>query len=522
MKPYGLKSAAALLFCATMLSPLPAFAQDQDAEIESLKAEVAALKAQLAAISDKLDKVAAPVPVMAEKPAMTAAEKKVGPEIKFKGAPEISTADGWSFKPRGRIHYDTGYVSTPGALGNTRNLGFNSRVRRIRLGAEGAMPGGFGSKVEVDFAGAGVSFGEAFLSYTADNGLGVRVGNMDTLSGFEQISSSNNTSFIERAALNDAFLNSRRLGAAVAWVGMEKDLRLEGGLFAAHGIDSSFDNDGWIGAARLVYAPEALGGRLHLGLNYQYRNFAANNGGVASSGVNMPSVNQLARYRARPNSQLTDVRFVDTGSFAAKSDQIIGVEMAGIFDSLYLTGEAQWLKAKAYGAGDVAGGLDTFSSGNVAVAPAGNPGFFGAYGEVGYFLTGETRGYKHGDGTWNRTKVKNPVGSGGMGAFQIAGRFEYVDLDDSALKKGVTNNFTTGASSLAALNARLGRGGVQTSYMLGLNWIPIDYVRFLFNYSRVDIEGGPIAISVKPLSAQPVDAIGYGVDVFAARMQIEF
>jgi phosphate-selective porin OprO and OprP len=504
----------------------PVFAQSDDAEIDSLKAEVAALKAQLAEISAKLDKVAAapvaapaPVPVPAPVPAP---EKKGAPEISFKGAPEIKTADGWSFKPRGRIHYDTGYISIPGALNNTRNLGFNSRVRRVRLGAEGTMPGGFGYKVEVDFANSATSFGEAFLTYADKSGISAKLGNFDTLSGLEQISSSNNTSFIERAAFNDAFLNSRRLGVGVAYNDKSKDWRVEAGLFTGHGIDGSFDNDGWLGAARLVYAPKALGGQLHFGANYQVREFASNNGGATSTGTNLFSTNQLARYRARPNSQLTDVRFIDTGSFAAESDRILGIEAAGIFGSLYVAGEAQWLKTIAYDPGDLASGLDVFSGGNLAVTPTRNPGFFGAYAEIGYFLTGETRGYKHGEGVWNRTKVKNPLGSGGFGAFQLAGRFEYVDLDDPALKHGLTNNFTNGTSSLAALNSRLGRGGTQTSYMLGFNWQPIDFVRFLFNYSRVDVEGGPIVIAVSPLSTQPVDQRSFGLDVIAARMQIEF
>jgi phosphate-selective porin OprO and OprP len=376
-------------------------------------------------------------------------------------------------------------------LNTTRNLGFNSRVRRVRLGAEGTMPGGFGYKVEADFAGGNVGFGDVLLSYTPANApVVVRIGNFETLNGMEQITSSNNISFQERAAFNDAFLNSRRLGAAVAYISKSKDFRLEGGLFA--------------------------------GLGYQYRDFAANAGGVASTGTNMPSTNQLARYRARPNTQLTDVRFVDTGSFAAEGDQILGVELAGIFNSLYFAGEAQWLKARGYDAGDVVGGLDAFSGGNIAVVPTSNPGFFGGYGEVGYFLTGETRGYKHGEGIWNRTKVKNPVGSGGMGAWQIAGRFEYLDLNDPALVNGLTNNFANGTTSLAALNSRLGRGGTQSSYMLALNWQPIDYIRFMLNYSRVNVQGGPLAALVDPLSTLPVDERDFGVDVFAARMQLEF
>ena len=510
----------ATLMAASALTATPAMAETSDVEMDALRAEVAALKQQLAAISAKLDAVAA-APVAAPTPPTP--EKKGGPEIKFKGAPEISTADGWSFKPRGRIHYDAGTVSIPGALATTRNLGFNSRVRRIRLGGEGTMPGGFGYKIEADFANSAVSFGEAFLSYTPDKSpVTVRLGNFDTLSGLEQITSSNNSSFIERAAFNDAFSNSRRLGAAIAWLSNTKDVRLETALFTAHSIDSSFDNNGWIGAGRIVYAPKALGGQLHLGLGYQYRNFASNVGGVVSTGVNMPSTNQLARYRARPNTQLTDVRFIDTGSFAAKSDQILGVELAGIFDSLYFAGEAQWLKANSYDAGDLATGLDVFSGGNLAVTPTSNPGFFGAYGEVGYFLTGETRGYKHGEGVWNRTKVKNPISAGGSGAFQISGRIDYVDLNDPAVKNGVTNNFANGVTSSAALNARLARGGTQTSYLVGLNWYPIDYVRFMFNYSRSDITGGPLAALVDPASLDPVDVRSYAVNVFQARMQVEF
>jgi phosphate-selective porin OprO and OprP len=496
----------------------PASAQSNDAEVEALRAEVAALKAQLAELSAKVEKVAAapaPAPAPEKKP-----EAKPAPEIAFKGAPEIKTADGWSFKPRGRLHYDAGYISVPGDYAATRNLGFNSRVRRVRLGAEGTMPGGFGYKVEADFANASTNFGDVFLSYSPGNApIVVRIGNFETLNGLEQISSSNNLSFMERAAFDDAFLNSRRLGAALAWHSENDDWRAEAGLFAAHSIDGSFDNDGWIGAARLVYAPKALGGQLHFGVNYQQREFSSN-GGVA--GNNNPSTGQLARYRARPNTQLTDVRFVDTGSFAAKSDRIIGTEIAGVFKGFYFAGEAQWLKADAYQAGDLASGLDAFSGGNVAVVPTANPSYFGAYGEIGYFLTGETRGYKRGEGVWNRLKVLNPINKGGSGAFQIAARVDYIDLDDAALKNGLTNNFTTGATSLAALNSRLGRGGTQTGYLLGLNWYPIDYIRFMLNYGRVDVEGGPIAVLVDPASTVAVDRRGYGVDLFQARMQIEF
>lgn len=484
---------------------LPAHAQDNVSEVEALRAEVAALKEQLTNISAKI----------------TAVEKKTTTEVKWKGGPESSGPDGWTFKPRGRIHYDAGYVSIPGDYAANRNLGFNSRVRRVRLGAEGTMPGGFGYKVEGDFANSNVGFGDVFLSYNPKNApINVRIGNFETLNGLEQISSSNSNSFTERAAFNDAFLNSRRLGGAVAWRNEDNAIRAEVGLFAAHSIDSSFDNDGWIGAGRLVYAPKAFGGQLHFGATVQQRDFASNNNATTSVSASAPSTNQLARYRARPNTQLTDVRFVDTGNFAAKSDRIVGLELAAIFPGFYFAGEGQWTKVNAYRAGNITTGLDSFSGGNSAVTPAGDPGFFGMYAEAGYFLTGETRGYK--DGAWSRTKVLKPFDKKGLGAFQIAGRFEYLDLDSNALKNGATNNFATGTSSLATLNTRLGRGGKQSSYLFGVNWYPIDYVRFMFNYGRVQVKGGPMAAIVDPLSTLPVDKRDYAVDVVAARMQLEF
>src|SRR4030095_82958 len=114
------------------------------------------------------------------------------------------------------------------------------------------------------------------------------------------------------------------------------DFRANVGLFAAHSIDASLDNDGWIGAARGVYS--ALTGRnqLHVCANFQHREFQSNNGQTASVAVGAPSTNQIARYRARPFSQLTDVRFVDTGNFAARSDDIFGLEFGGIFKSFHV------------------------------------------------------------------------------------------------------------------------------------------------------------------------------------------
>jgi phosphate-selective porin OprO and OprP len=474
-------------------------ANASDARAELLEQQINALQAQLDDLKKQLPK-ATP---------------------SWKGAPQwADTSSGFSFKPRGRIQYDTGYISVPGAYAANRNLGFSSRIRRLRLGAEGSLPGGFGYKVDVDFANSAVGFGDVFLSYLSKNKrFGARIGNQESLNGLDQITSSNYISFLERAQFNDAFTNTRRLGAVIGYYSTDERLRLETGLFTAHSIDASVDNDGWIGAARAVYTTPAFGGKIHLAGNFQHREFPSNNNGVASVSAGAPSTNQLARYRARPFLQTTDVRFVDTGSFAAESDNVFGVEFAGIFKNAYFASEAQWVKPHGYRAGDIATGLDAFTGGS-AVTPTGDPTFFGAYSEFGIFLTGEERGYK--EGVWSRTKVLHPVDKGGSGAFQLAARYDYLDLTSSKLIRGQTNNFATGTSSLAAVNGRLGRGGRQTGYLIGLNWYPMDYVRFMLNYIHTEVEGGPLAAAVDPLSTKSIDTRKFSTDAVAFRAQVDF
>ena len=59
-------------------------------------------------------------------------------------------------------------------------------------------------------------------------------------------------------------------------------------------------------------------------------------------------------------------------------------------------------------------------------------------------------------------------------------------------------------------------------YLAGLTWIPVDYVRFLFNYIHTEVEGGPLAATVKPLSTAPVDKRKYSTDAFAIRASIDW
>lgn len=433
------------------------------AQVEALQAQMDALKKQIAAT-----------------------------QYSWKGTPQFADKEaGWSFKVRGRFMYDAAYIDNPGltiAEIPTKDLGFNSRVRRARLGVEGSMPGGFEYKAEADFANNAVSWADVFVEYKPGNSpFSARVGHFETFQSLEQITSSRHIMFLERAQMNDAFGHARRLGAAVGF--NEGDFLFRAGLFNDT-INDQLNNDEWLFGARAVYAPMWGSNQLHFGANYQHRRF--------------PSQGQAFRYRARPFVTTTGTRFVDTNSFAAKNDNVFGLEAAGIFGSLHVAAEAQWLKANAYSPSHV---FDPSDGAGTANRLADDPSFSSYYVEAGYWLTGETRGYKKGE--WDRTKVLNGFDKGGFGAIAVTLRYDYLDLADGTLRTG-------GIGTSAA------RGGKQTGYLASLVWQPIDYVRVTAQYAHADIEGGPFASVAEAESSDPVNERSYGVDSFAMRFAYDF
>ena len=155
--------------------------------------------------------------------------------------------------------------------------------------------------------------------------------------------------------------------------------------------------------------------------------------------------------------------------------------------------------------------------------------FLGRYAEVGFFLTGETRAYK--GGSFGRVKVLKPFNDGGWGAFQVNGRIDYLNLSDRVDKS------SSSVSAPFHVN-----GGKQTAYQASLVWNPTDYVRFMAQYSHIDVTGGPrptLSIAANPnalplptpfqlgmfpigSTSDPINQRDYSSDVFTARAQIDF
>src|SRR5690606_5702319 len=141
---------------ATSMFSLPGMAHAQAMSAEeaaALRAELAALKAQVQTLEARLDAATAePAPAPLPTPAPPSVTAKPATEISWKGAPELKTADGWSFKPRGRMQFDMAGIDAPAGVLGTRG-GLTSEIRRVFLGVDGKIPGGISYRLEADFAG---------------------------------------------------------------------------------------------------------------------------------------------------------------------------------------------------------------------------------------------------------------------------------------------------------------------------------------------------------------------------------
>lgn len=367
------------------------------ARIDSLETQLNAARSQADAASAKADSAVAANAAARAAPAPAATETELA--VKWKGAPELETESGWSFKPRGRLQYDAGFTSVPASSG--RIDGFGNELRRARLGVEGNMPGGFGYKFEVDLATSSAEITDAFLSYQ-DKGLIVAVGQQNNFQGLDELTSSRFSSMIERAAYTDAFNFERRVGASVQYA--SGPALVQGGIFTDN--FDNLSNKNWGLDGRAVLMPKFGKTQLHFGGSIHYAALQDTS---------------TVRYRQRPLVHFTSDRFLDTGALDASAETGYGIEAAAIHGPFHFASEGYWQHLNRPGI-------------------LSDPTFFGGYAEVGMFLTkGDTRGYKK--GVFERVKPARPVGEGGFGAVQVNLRYDYLDLNDAGIIGGTQNGY---------------------------------------------------------------------------------
>lgn len=356
----------------------------------------------------------------------------------------------WALKPRWRVQYDAANVDGPDGLAG---MGHFQDVRRARVGVDVAMPHGLSARFETELTADPIELTDIYLQWNGKN-VKVILGQQKPQLPLDEENSNLNISFLERAAFVTAFGYSRRTGISGHFT--KDDWTVSGGVYTDPLI---LLNDAAINSLsfdfRAYWSPQLANTKLHFGAAYHWRDL--NDFQLAST-----------LYRARPALRLTDTRYVGTPALTVAKEHRFGVEAAAVLGPFHFASEAHWLKAERDG--------------------LNNPIFFGAYMEVGIFLTQDSRPLK--DGMFGAIKPRKPVGGGGLGAVQLNLRYDYLDLNSGAII-----------------------GGKQNGYLASLIWTPADNFRLMGQYTKLNYTDAVIAVA---------GTRAYTVNVVGVRGQISF
>lgn len=373
------------------------------------------------------------------------AEGDQGWALTWKPGPVLKSSDGKvTLKARGRLIVDHAWVSD-----SDGNPSFNgSEVRAARFGVDGKAGEHFFFRLESDFSGGAFTPTDLYVGW--QGAVEIKGGHFRIGPSLEAATSGRFLPAFERASFIDAFGLSRQFGLAVAkpFENGSAAIGIFKGGFAGRG-----DDTGFLIVGRVNRAFPIPGGFIHVGGSARYRE---------------PGDMQANfRYRARP-VQHQAARFVDARNIGA-SDVYAGLELGLFRGPLAINGdfaiEAVKLAAPLPGQSD--------------------PTFVGGYVNVSYFLTGEDTPYEPDSGALNRPKVKHPVFQGGPGAWQAVARYDFVDLTDNGVF-----------------------GGVQKTFVAGLNWWLTSNLKVAFNYSHSTVRQAFLVAANGADGANAIDAFG--------------
>jgi len=380
-------------------------------------------------------------------------ETRAAKAAQFTWGPTISEPTGeFSFKPRGVIEADVAAFSErEGGYDYNNGTGF----RRARLGFEGTALKWFNYRLEADFAGNTVNLTDAYLQYTKIPKTVLTLGQHKAPFGLESNNSDNYNVFLERGMFTNAFGNAgaeRRIGISAAYAPKET-LNLAVGLFgdnesigrSTNTAVTSTPDESWGVNGRATWEPLFDTGKIvHLGLSGYYRTAlkAANAAG---------DVEDAIRLSDRPNIRIDNGNIADSGIITnVDSLRYGGAEAAVVRGPLTVAGEIGrlWLDRRG----------------------AANEHFTGYYAYAAYMLTGETRPFRAGN--FDRVRPFRELGKDGLGAFEIALRYDHLDLSDTPV---------------------LARAGNEaTSLTLGLNWYFNPFAKLMVNWVRFSGDNTPL------------------------------
>ena len=332
----------------------------------------------------------------------------------------------------GRIQNDWGaYVPDNDLEDDFGGDGTGTKFRRARLYFQGQFFRFGFFKAEYDFSDGndGTEFSDVYAGLNLPNIGLLRVGRFKEPFSLQFQNSSNFISFNERSGsdalnpgqnsgimLNGNFL-IRDSTYAVAFMRRTDDI--------GEGFSSKEDYHLTARVTGLPYFEDGGARLLHLEIGYSHQ-FADKSIGT--------------RYQQRPGNDFAP-NIVDTGEIFVDNVELFNAGFAVVEGSLSLQSEA------------------TISVPHGGISE--DPVFWGAYAELSWWITGETRRYLRGRGVFSRVVPKRRFDpeQGRWGAFETALRYSWLDLSSDGI-----------------------RGGTLSEWSLALNWVLFSNMRVSTNY----------------------------------------
>lgn len=332
------------------------------------------------------------------------------------------------FEIRGRLMLDYHIANEDKSDGFVD--GFNNR--RARLGAGGRITPDWDGRVEANVAEGSLSAADFRLRRSLANGGRLWLGQFKVPQGLNQLTSSNNITFMERSSISNLVADSRRIGAAYEHT--VDDFHLKTMFFQRALGDDEGDGEDYKGdqpkglALRGVFAPHVGAGRLHIG------------GSIVREDQDEDFDTRVSDRPELRDGDGGSVRFIDVTANDVEDSLKTGLELAYIRGPLSF--EAEYLRTD-------------FNTGD-----GSDPEIDGWHIQGSYVLTGESRSYSTG-GFGGITPASS------RGAWEVAGRVSHVDATDSAFGDD---------------------GAEQTNLTLGVNYYQTSNLRFMANVVFVNTE----------------------------------
>ncbi len=410
-------------------------------------------------------------------------------------------------------------------------LNDGATLRRARLGVEGTFFKNTDYKFEYDFTrGNGLNAGgitDAYVRHNFSKPFSIKFGAFKEPFSLEEATSNRYTTFIERNMAVNTFvdnLNTYKVGiganySADRWL-VASSLQTEGvgGYSNAYGSNGFSASTGAAAVSGSAIAPNggvnrnggggstswevntrvagtpwfesktkflhvgASGSYISLNNNYTATGAYSNGGVVFANGIGA----NVDRTSILNTGNLT----TGTNTAVAKSFQADALTRFGAESALVhgpFSAQAEYIQTDVMGTGYKKG-----------------ESLNGYYGYATYFLTGESRNYNAKTGSWGRIKPNHNFDmKGGLGAWELAVGYDYMNLNSGAIN-----------------------GGRADTVKGGLNWYVNSHTRVMANYVHaLDISVNPAAkTTATSLAANSTTAAWNkaDLDMIETRIQLDW